>query len=93
MYLPKTEADGKKYVKYQVIGKNNVAVPTHFFKVLLGENENGTYDLSSYVMPNAECNEPLESYLVPIKDIEKAAGFLLFDDLVDTKIKSKNGKI
>ena len=29
--------DDKNYVKYQVIGTNNVAVPTHFFKVLVGE--------------------------------------------------------
>lgn len=27
------EADGKLYVRYQVIGRNHVAVPTHFFKV------------------------------------------------------------
>lgn len=27
------EADGKLYVRYQVIGQNHVAVPTHFFKV------------------------------------------------------------
>ncbi len=33
LYLPVEEADGKRYVKYQVIGKNDVAVPTHFFKV------------------------------------------------------------
>ena len=92
LYLPKTEADDKKYVKYQVIGEHNVAVPTHFFKVLLGQNHNGTYDLSSYIMPNAECTEALESYLVPIDNIEKAAGFLLFDDLLKTKIKSINGK-
>lgn len=27
------EADGKLYVRYQVLGRNHVAVPTHFFKV------------------------------------------------------------
>uniref|UniRef100_A0ABI0P382 Endonuclease n=1 Tax=Bos taurus TaxID=9913 RepID=A0ABI0P382_BOVIN len=37
LFLPRTEADGKSYVKYQVIGKNHVAVPTHFFKVLILE--------------------------------------------------------
>ncbi len=34
------ETDGKNYVKYQVLGKNNVAVPTHFFKVMVGELDN-----------------------------------------------------
>lgn len=27
------EADGKLYVRYQVLGRSHVAVPTHFFKV------------------------------------------------------------
>ncbi|KAG7214273.1 hypothetical protein INR49_007513 [Caranx melampygus] len=33
LYLPRRETDGKLYVRYQVIGRNHVAVPTHFFKV------------------------------------------------------------
>uniref|UniRef100_A0A3B5RE98 Endonuclease n=1 Tax=Xiphophorus maculatus TaxID=8083 RepID=A0A3B5RE98_XIPMA len=33
LYLPRQEDDGKLYVRYQVIGRNHVAVPTHFFKV------------------------------------------------------------
>lgn len=36
LYLPKLESDGALYVKYKVIGRNNVAVPTHFFKVARG---------------------------------------------------------
>lgn len=32
------EADGKLYVRYQVIGRNHVAVPTHFFKVSLPDD-------------------------------------------------------
>ena len=94
LYLPKTEADNKHYVKYEVIGAQNVAVPTHFFKVILGENVNGTYDLFSYVLPNAFCPDevPLDSYLAPIDSIERASGFLLFNGLLKTKIKSINGK-
>jgi hypothetical protein len=33
LYLPSRLEDGHTYIKYQVIGPNNVAVPTHFFKV------------------------------------------------------------
>ena len=32
-YNFRMESDGKLYVKYEVIGKNHVSVPTHFFKV------------------------------------------------------------
>jgi endonuclease G, mitochondrial len=47
------EADGKNYIRYQVLGKNNVAVPTHFFKVIVMESENQKLDMEAYVMPNA----------------------------------------
>ena len=45
LYLPHAESDGKNYVKYQVIGSNNVAVPTHFFKILVGETADLTLEL------------------------------------------------
>jgi endonuclease G len=41
LYLPNLVENGKKYVKYEVIGPNDVAVPTHFFKVILMEKANG----------------------------------------------------
>lgn len=91
LFLPRREEDGKHYVKYEVIGQQNVAVPTHFFKVVITER-NGEYHLSSYVLPNAKCpNEtPLSSYLVPIDSIERAAGFLLYDRIPKNKLKSVN---
>lgn len=52
LYLPRKEADGKSYVRYQVIGNNSVAVPTHFYKVIVGERADGKLDLESYIMPN-----------------------------------------
>ena len=36
----------------QVIGKNQVAVPTHFFKVLLYETAPGSFELESFLLPN-----------------------------------------
>lgn len=52
LYLPKKEADGKNYVRYQVIGQNSVAVPTHFYKIVVCETANGALEMESYVMPN-----------------------------------------
>jgi hypothetical protein len=46
LYLPNLVENGRKYVKYEVIGPNDVAVPTHFFKVILMEAKNG------YAMPH-----------------------------------------
>ncbi|NWZ63686.1 NUCG Endonuclease, partial [Acrocephalus arundinaceus] len=84
LFLPRMEADGKMYVKYQVIGKNNVAVPTHFFKVLILEKESGEIELRSYVMPNSPVDDkiPLERFLVPIESIERASGLLFVPNIL-----------
>lgn len=56
---------GHYWVKYRVIGKNNVAVPSHFFKVVVGEGR-GELDLEAYIMPNAPIDDkaPLEAFRV-----------------------------
>ncbi|KAL7828831.1 hypothetical protein SRHO_G00324650 [Serrasalmus rhombeus] len=84
LYLPRQELDGKMYVKYQVIGKNHVAVPTHFFKVVILENRRGEVELRPYVMPNMPVDEkiPLERFLVPIESIERASGLLFVPNIL-----------
>lgn len=52
LFLPRKEADGKSYIRYQVIGANSVAVPTHFYKVVVCESADGRLEMESYVMPN-----------------------------------------
>ena len=50
-----------------MIGKNNVAVPTHFFKVIVGEME-GSRDLEmeAYVLPNEKILDhvPIQTFQV-----------------------------
>ncbi|XP_035233666.1 endonuclease G, mitochondrial-like isoform X2 [Stegodyphus dumicola] len=94
LYLPRFESDGKKYVKYEVIGSNNVAVPTHFFKVIVGETENHEFDMEAYLMPNAPIEDqvPLKAFQVPKDVIERAAGLLFFEKLSPTVFRHINGK-
>lgn len=65
------EPDGKFYVKYQVIGANHVAVPTHFYKVVVGETPDGKFEMESYVMPNQVISDdtPLANFQVYIQTI------------------------
>lgn len=95
IYLPRREADGKLYVKYEVIGKNHVAVPTHFFKVIVGETKDGRFEMESYVMGNEPINNeiPLEHFQVPPNTIEKAAGLLFFDNISRNKLSKINGRL
>ncbi|XP_061880117.1 endonuclease G, mitochondrial-like [Entelurus aequoreus] len=85
LYLPRQEADGKLYVRYQVLGRNHIAVPTHFFKVLILEQVQGEgVELRSYVLPNEPVDEkiPLERFLVPIETIERASGLLFVPNIM-----------
>lgn len=94
LYLPKRESDGKSYVRYQVIGANTVAVPTHFYKVVVGEAANGSLDMEAYVMPNQKIPDetPVSSFMVPPETIEKAAGLLFFDRIQRSKLNRINGR-
>lgn len=84
--------NGKKYVKYEVIGNQDVSVPTHFFKVILIETKDGAYELESYVIQNRamDDNITLEAFQVPIESIERSAGFIIFDKIPRKSLRSIN---
>ena len=81
LYLPHRDPDGKWRVNYEVIGNPpNVAVPTHFYKVIYGEDgsagPSGKVALAAFVLPNARIpNEKrLTDFEVPIEAVERASG-------------------
>lgn len=53
-------------MKYQVIGDNHVAVPTHFFKIIVFESNDSKFYLECYIMPNQVIpnNIPLKDFQV-----------------------------
>ncbi|KAK1781755.1 hypothetical protein QBC45DRAFT_39252 [Copromyces sp. CBS 386.78] len=80
LYLPKRDPqDNKWYVKYEMIGQPpNVAVPTHFYKVVFAEdgNKGGNVALGAFVLPNARIpnDKPLQDFEVPLEAVERASG-------------------
>lgn len=80
LYLPRKDpADGKWRVSYEVIGSPpNVAVPTHFYKIIFAEDgkTGGNVSLGAFVLPNARIanDKPLTDFEVPIEAIERASG-------------------
>ncbi|KHJ85875.1 DNA/RNA non-specific endonuclease, partial [Oesophagostomum dentatum] len=87
LYLPRKAEDGNKYV----IGANNVAVPTHFFKVILAETSPGNFEMECFVLPNEVIPDTAELaiFYVPLDMIERSAGFLIFDKLPKNQLKKK----
>jgi endonuclease G len=76
LYLPHEESDGKRYVKYQVIGKNNVAVPTHFFKVIFDSLDRSP--IEAYILPNETISKdhPLTAFSATLEKIEAISGIV-----------------
>ena len=81
LYLPK-EVNGVKIVSYEVIGENNVAVPTHFFKVIRYKNKNESLETIAYVLPNETIapGTPLNQFNATVHSLEKAAGVIFYSD-------------
>ncbi|XP_065668899.1 nuclease EXOG, mitochondrial [Hydra vulgaris] len=80
-----TSQNEPKFIKYQVIGKNEVAVPTHLYKVILVENNNKPRAIGAFIIPNQPISDEktLLDYQVKLEDLEKLAGFNFFPKLVN----------
>lgn len=73
------ESNGKRYVKYEVIGKSEVAVPTHFFKLISAEGT-GRIRTWCYIVPNSTIpkDSDFQDFEVPLDRLQKVSG-LIFD--------------
>lgn len=89
LYLPKRDpVDQKWRVSYEVIGNPpNVAVPTHFYKIIYGEDAVdspiGRVALGAFVLPNAPISneKSLGDFEVPLEAVERASGITFADKL------------
>ncbi|CAI5728343.1 unnamed protein product [Peronospora destructor] len=91
LFLPKKNKQTGEYeVSYPVLGAppNAVAVPTHFFKIVLGEKQGGRgFATAGFILPNKVIseNKDLRDFQAPLDVIEKLAGLLFFDKLDGAK--------
>ncbi|KFO38320.1 Nuclease EXOG, mitochondrial [Fukomys damarensis] len=84
--LPQSKSDGKKTVTYQVIGEDNVAVPSHLYKVILARRSPESIEplaLGAFVVPNEAIGfQPLlTEFQVSLQDLEKLSGLVFFPHL------------
>ncbi|KAM4688798.1 nuclease EXOG, mitochondrial [Discoglossus pictus] len=86
--LPVLE-DGKRRVTYQVIGKDDVAVPSHLFKVILVRRKDSPDPLAmgAFVVPNVPIgfDHQLPEYQVQLEYLEKVSGLVFFPQVDRTK--------
>eukprot|EP01023_Acetabularia_acetabulum_P004165 TRINITY_DN11741_c1_g1_i1.p1 TRINITY_DN11741_c1_g1~~TRINITY_DN11741_c1_g1_i1.p1 ORF type:complete len:283 (+),score=36.64 TRINITY_DN11741_c1_g1_i1:63-851(+) len=89
LWLPTNES-GKLVMKHDMIGAvpSLVSVPTHFYKVVLGEYgglvDSRSYCVGAFVIPNQAIDKktPLSTFVVPIDSLEAAAGLKFFPQIL-----------
>ncbi len=60
-------------MNYRLIGPNQLAVPTAFYKVIFAKKKRD-WDTKCYLIPNEALNEGIDQYEVSLEEIEKASG-------------------
>ena len=80
LFLPQEDRKGKRWVVYQVIGKNNVAVPTHYFKVIFLKGTKGRKKTKAYILPHRKISSkiPLSHFKTTVEKVESVAGIKFF---------------
>ncbi len=75
---------------YQYIGVNNVAVPKHYYKVVLDYLE-PELEAIGFILPNIKGNYPLSQYAVTVDEVEKITDidfFYILSDDVEEMLES-----
>jgi endonuclease G len=67
---------------YKTIGKNKVAVPKRFYKVVLFY-DGKTAKAIGFLLPNEGSNKPVETFAVPVDEVEQVTGLDFYPALPD----------
>lgn len=73
----------------KTIGKEKVAVPEYFYKVLL-DNSRGEFKMIGFLIPAVDSNRPLYEFVVPVDQIEKLTGIDFYpklDDAIENRLE------
>lgn len=68
--------------KLATIGKEKVAVPDHFYKIIF-EQSKGKRRMIGFLVPHQKSDRPLYEFVVPVDAIEKMTGIDFFPQLED----------
>jgi len=78
--------DNDGIVEYSVIGDNEVAVPTHYFKIVISKQIDGNdFESMAFLIPNEPMKDDYAEFLVSIDEIENLTGYDFFSRMNDQK--------
>ncbi|CAM0137475.1 unnamed protein product [Umbelopsis sp. WA50703] len=92
LFLPQKGEDNKFYMKYQLLGNPpNVAVPTHFYKIILAQKNqtDTTYSTAAFLLPNQAIptTTHLSQFKVAKELIERASGLTFLTEKVKKTVR------
>ena len=65
------------------IGRENVAVPQAFYKVLL-KNDGGNYKMIAFLVPSEDSSKPLYEFVISVDELENITGIDFYPNLSDS---------
>jgi endonuclease G len=79
---------------YKTIGPNKVAVPSHFYKIIVASTSRGeNLDAIAFIMPNKNLgSSPIKNYITTIDEVEKETGLNFLrglEDPIEKKLEAK----
>lgn len=83
LFLPKNGT-----VTYPVIGASAVAVPTHFFKVILGKRSDSSTEVQAFLLPNEAIpiSSDLSIFRISLQTLEEKSGLKFFPRVDTSKL-------
>ena len=69
--------------RYGTIGEQGVVVPDKFFKAILRQDEDGTYQTIAFVFDNDSSRQPLKDAMITVDSLEAMTSYDLFTNLDD----------
>jgi len=83
---------------YKTIGPDKVAVPTHFYKIIVSCTPKGeNLDAIAFILPNRNLGSPpIKNYITTIDEVEKETGLNFMRDLntqIQNKIEAKKAEM
>ena len=75
------------------LNKVSIPIPNAYFKSVLTENNKGALHMWSFVLPNEESDQSLDTFLVKTTLVEKLAGIKLWEQLVGKKIEREKSRV
>lgn len=72
-----------KEQRFGTIGEQGVVVPDKFFKAILRQDEDGTYQTIAFVFDNDSSRQPLKDAMITVDSLEAMTSYDLFTNLDD----------